>query len=104
MTVNERLIAPDDSRCAYASGRIAFDASQLALGSTGVEADATNQAAIQMDSAPSSPPDASTTQQSMWQLDLSGLRASRWFGCERLRTGAVAVISNVSYGSANSPA
>ena len=53
-------IIPSDA----VSGQIiGFDASQLALGSTGVEADASNQAAIQMDSAPSSPPDASAPQQ-----------------------------------------
>jgi hypothetical protein len=37
-------------------------------------------------------------------MNLAGLRATRYWGAERLRTAAVSVISNVNYGSANSPA
>jgi len=86
------------------SGQIvAFDATQVAAGSNGIELDSSNQVAIQVDSAPDSPPLASTPQTSFWQNNLTGLRATRYFGCERLRTSAVAVV-NTSYGSANSPA
>ena len=83
---------------------IAFDASQLAMGSTGIELDASDRASVQMDTAPDSPPSASTNMVSLWQMNMAGLRATRYFGCERLRTTAVAAISNVSWGSSNSPA
>ena len=83
---------------------IAFDASQLAMGSTGLEIDASNWASVQMDTAPDSPPSASSNMVSLWQLNQTGLRATRYFGCERLRSTAVSAISNVSWGSANSPA
>jgi HK97 family phage major capsid protein len=83
---------------------IAFDATQIAAGSTGIELDASGQATLQMDSAPDSPPTASTNMLSLWQTNNSALRATRYFGCERLRTTAVSVISSVNYGSANSPA
>lgn len=82
---------------------VAFDATQIAAGSTGVELDASNQAAIQLDSAPDSPPTASTPQTSLWQNNLAGLRATRYFGCERLRLAAVTV-TNTSWGTGNSPA
>jgi len=82
---------------------IGFDAAQIA-GSTGtVEPDASNQAAIQADTAPDSPPAGTTPIISFWQSNQTGLRAHRWFGCERLRSTAVSVINNVNY-SANSPA
>ena len=83
---------------------VGFDASQLAMASQGIELDSSNQASIQLDSAPDSPPSASTSYVSTWQMNWLGLRATRYWGAERLRTGAVSVISNVSYGSANSPA
>lgn len=83
---------------------IGFDASQLVMSSTGIELDASNQANIQMDTTPDSPPSASSNYTSMWQLNQTGLRATRWFGCERLRSTAVGVITGVAYGSANSPA
>lgn len=94
-------IIPSDA----VSGQIiAFDATQIAMGSITIEIDSSNQAAIQMDSTPDSPPTASTNLVSLFQSNQTGLRAHRWFGCERLRTAAVSVISGVSYGSANSPA
>ena len=94
-------IIPSD---AVSGQLIAFDSSQLAMASNGIELDASNQASIQMDSVPDSPPSASTPATSFWQMNFTGLRATRYWGTERLRTTAVSVISNVSYGSANSPA
>ena len=95
------IIIPTDAL----SGQIvAFDAGQIAAASEGIELDFSNHLAIQMDSQPDSPPSASTPATSFWQNNLTGLRCTRYFGCERLRTGAVNVIGSVSYGSANSPA
>ena len=95
------VVVPTD---ALSGQIIAFDASQIAAGSTGVELDGSGQATIQMNDAPDSPPTSSTNMVSLWHNNMSALRATRYFGCERLRTTAVAVISSVSYGSGNSPA
>jgi hypothetical protein len=83
---------------------IGVDASQIAAASGSIELDGTGEATVQMDSAPDSPPTAATNVISFWQMNLAGLRATRYWGAERLRTGAVAVISGVNYGSTNSPA
>jgi len=82
---------------------IAVDSSQIAAAGGTVELDSSGVATVQMDSAPDSPPSATTNLISFWQMNLTGLRATRYWGAERLRTGAVSVISNVAY-SANSPA
>jgi len=82
---------------------IAVDASQIAAAGGTVELDSSGAATVQMDGAPDSPPSAATNLISFWQMNLAGLRATRYWGAERLRTGAVSVISNVAYGG-NSPA
>jgi hypothetical protein len=82
---------------------IAVDASQIVAAGGTVELDGSGVASVQMDSAPDSPPTAATNFLSFWQMNLAGLRATRYWGAERLRTGAVSVISNVAY-SGNSPA
>jgi hypothetical protein len=82
---------------------IAVDASQIAAAGGTVELDGSGVATVQMDSAPDSPPTAAANVTSFWQMNLAGLRATRYWGAERLRSTAVSVISNVSY-SGNSPA
>lgn len=79
---------------------VCFDAAQLAANGGTTELDASNQAAIQMDSAPDSPPSASTTITPFWPNNVTGLRAVRWFGIERLGSAAVSKVIGV----ANSPA
>jgi HK97 family phage major capsid protein len=59
--------------------------------------DASNQASVQMDSAPDSPPTASTTLVSLWQMNMTGLRAERWINWKKRRSGAVAYIQNAAY-------
>jgi HK97 family phage major capsid protein/HK97 family phage prohead protease len=59
--------------------------------------DASNQASIQMDSAPDSPPSSSTTLISLWQMNMTGLRAERWINWQKRRTSAVAYIQNAKY-------
>jgi hypothetical protein len=82
---------------------VAFDATQIAMNSASIEIEGSDAATIQMDTAPDSPPSPSTPAVSFFQNNLTGLRATRYFGAERLRAGAVSVISGVSYGGANSP-
>jgi HK97 family phage major capsid protein/HK97 family phage prohead protease len=59
--------------------------------------DASNQASIQLDSAPDSPPGASTAYISMWQMNMTGLRAERWINWLKRRTGVVQFISSALY-------
>ena len=59
--------------------------------------DASREASVQMDTAPDSPPTAATTMVSLWQLNMTGLRAERWINWKKRRPQAVAWISNAKY-------
>lgn len=59
--------------------------------------DASNQASVNMDSAPDSPPSASTILVSLWQMNMTGLRAERWINWLKARSTAVGYISNANY-------
>lgn len=59
--------------------------------------DASNQASVQMDTAPDSPPTASTNMVSLWQMNMTGLRAERWINWLKRRSTAVGYISNANY-------
>jgi hypothetical protein len=86
------------------SGQIVgVDANQIAAANGTIELDGTGEATVQLDSTPDSPATGTMSITSFWQMNLTGLRAIRYWDAERLRVGAVAVIGNVSY-SGNSPA
>jgi hypothetical protein len=72
----------------------AFDASQIAANGGTIELDASSEATVQLSDTPDSPPTASTNVQSFFQLNLTGLRATRYWGAERLNTRAVAVLTS----------
>jgi HK97 family phage major capsid protein/HK97 family phage prohead protease len=59
--------------------------------------DASNQASVQMDTAPDSPPTASTALISLWQMNFTALRAERWINWKKRRSTAVAFIQNAKY-------
>lgn len=59
--------------------------------------DASNQASIQLDSAPDSPPGASTAYISMWQMNMTALRAERWINWVKRRTGVAQFIQSALY-------
>jgi HK97 family phage major capsid protein/HK97 family phage prohead protease len=59
--------------------------------------DASNQASVQMDTAPDSPPTASTALISLWQMNFVGLKAERWINWLKRRSTAVGYISNANY-------
>jgi len=73
------------------------DASQVAAASEGLVLDSSTEANIVMDTAPDSPPIASSAYISTWQLNLVALRAERYIGAKLLRSDAVAKITNVGY-------
>jgi len=82
---------------------VLVDANQVAASAGTVELSASNQAALEFQTTPSSPPVASELIQSLWQQNMTGLRALRYFGAELLRTTACAVVNNLNY-TGNSPA
>ena len=59
--------------------------------------DASNQASVQMDTAPDSPPSASSAYVSLWQMNYVGLRAERWINWKKRRSTAVGYIQNAKY-------
>lgn len=59
----------------------------------GVTIDVSREASVQMDSAPDSPPLATTILTSLWQNNLVGLRAERFINWKSSRTGAVQLVN-----------
>lgn len=57
-----------------------------------VTIDASNQASIQMESTPDSPPTGSTLFQSLWQANMTALRAERFINWKKRRSTAVGYI------------
>jgi len=81
---------------------ILIDAAQIAAAALPIELDTTDQATIQMDTAPDSPPTSTSNVVSLWQMNETALRCTRYIAAERLRDTAVAIVSNVT-GLGNSP-
>jgi len=63
----------------------------------GVTIDASREASLQMDTAPDSPPTASTNMLSLWQTNHVGLRAERFINWAKARTTSVQFIQNAKY-------
>jgi HK97 family phage prohead protease len=59
--------------------------------------DASDQASLEMNSSPESPPTASTAYVSMFQLNAVALRAEIWINWLKRRSTAVAYIANANY-------
>lgn len=66
----------------------------------GVTLDASREASLQMDSAPTDPPTATTVMISLWQMNMIGLRAERFINWKRRRDAAVSYIDSANYGDA----
>lgn len=77
---------------------ILVDAAQVAAASETVTLSASDQASVQMeDAALDSLPTASTSIVSLWQNDMIGLRAERFFSATKLTTTGVCVVTGVAY-------
>lgn len=88
------------SQFADTAGEYIFmiNASDIYVGDEGgVTVDMSDQASVQMDSAPDNPTTASTVLVSLWQRNLVGFRAERTISWSKRRSSAVAVISGVAY-------
>jgi hypothetical protein len=73
------------------------DAQQVAAASETIQLSATNEAIISMDTAPDSPAAAGTVMTSLWQNNLTGLKAERFFGVQKLTTTGVVVLTGIAY-------
>jgi HK97 family phage major capsid protein len=76
---------------------ILADAIQIAAASETITLSSANEATLEMDTVPTSPPTASTAYVSLWQMNWRALRAERWFGAVKLSTTGVCVITSVNW-------
>jgi HK97 family phage major capsid protein/HK97 family phage prohead protease len=77
---------------------ILLSAREILLADDGqVTVDASREASLQMETAPDSPPTASTLYQSLWQTNSVGIRAERFINWVKRRSTAVSYISNAVY-------
>ena len=76
---------------------ILIDAAEIFMNEAGIELDATQQATVEMSSAPDSPMVASTILTSLWQNNLAAVKATRFIRWKPRRPGAVAMLTGVSY-------
>lgn len=81
---------------------VLVDAQQVAAASETIQLEAAREAAVQMDSAPDSPPSGTTNFLSLWQTNHVGLRAERFFGATKLTSSGAAVLTGANY-SGDSP-
>lgn len=92
---------PDAADSAGGSRIILAKPSEILLADDGqVMLDVSREASLEMDSAPTNPPTASTVMRSLWQMNLIGIRAERFINWKKRRAQAVAYIDNVLYGDA----
>jgi HK97 family phage major capsid protein/HK97 family phage prohead protease len=63
----------------------------------GIEIDASQEASLQMDSAPASPADATTVYVSLWQTNTVGLRAERFVNWAKANANAVKYLTAAAY-------
>jgi hypothetical protein len=61
--------------------------------------DASAEGMLQMDTAPTDPPTAATVLTSLFQTNARAIRAEAWFGVERVRPTAVAILTDLAWGA-----
>jgi hypothetical protein len=77
---------------------IALDASQILYSDDGgLDVDVSRSATVQVDSAPTDPTVAATVLLSLFQLNMVGLKITRFATWKRVRAGAVYYISGAAY-------
>ena len=81
---------------------ILVDTQQVAAASETIQLAVATHAVVQLDTSPNSPVSGSTVLTSLWQHNLTGLKAERVFGCQKLTTTGVCVLTGASY-TGNSP-
>ena len=76
---------------------IALQPSLVLFADGGIEIDASQEASLQMDSAPASPADATTVYVSLWQTNTVGLRAERFVNWNKANANAVKYLTAANY-------
>jgi hypothetical protein len=76
---------------------ILVDAQQVAAASETIQLAVATHAVVQLDTSPDSPVSESTALTSLWQQNLTGLKAERLFGSQKLTTTGVCVLSGANY-------
>jgi hypothetical protein len=71
------------------------DASQLAVAQEGFRLEQSNQASIQLNTTPDSPTTGSTVMTSLWQANMSAIRAERYVGLALIRSDCAAKITGI---------
>jgi HK97 family phage major capsid protein len=80
---------------ATAGEMILVDASQLAVAQEGFKLDTSNQATISLNTAPDSPQTLTTSYTSLWQANMSAIRAERYVGLVLTRSDCAAKITGI---------
>ncbi len=76
---------------------IALQPSLILYADGGIEIDASQEASLQMDSAPASPADATTVYVSLWQTNSVGLRAERFVNWAKANANAVKYLTATAW-------
>jgi HK97 family phage major capsid protein/HK97 family phage prohead protease len=76
---------------------IALQPSLILYADGGIEIDASQEASLQMDSAPASPADATTVYVSLWQTNTVGLRAERFVNWNKANPNAVKYLTATAW-------
>lgn len=96
--VTSENIPPTGGSAANGYPIILVNAGDILLADDGqVTLDASREASLQMDSAPDSPPSASTTMISLWQQNMIAIKAERYINWAKRRATSVAMISGAKY-------
>ena len=74
---------------------ILVDASQLAVAQEGMRLDTSTQATISLNTTPDSPQSAATNYTSLWQNNMSAIRAERYVGLALIRSDCAAKITGI---------
>jgi HK97 family phage major capsid protein len=76
---------------------IALQPALILYADGGIEIDASQEASLQMDSAPMSPADATTVYVSLWQTNSVGLRAERFVNWQKANANAVKYLTATAW-------
>ena len=76
---------------------ILADASGIAAAAEAFRVDSSGITSVQMDTAPDSPPTASTNMLNLWTQNLAAVRVERYFGAKVVRSNSVAKITGATW-------
>lgn len=88
---------PADSNSPSEKMIVAIDAAEVFLNDDGIELAASENALLEMSTAPDSPRTASTTLVSLWQQNLVAVSVRRYIRWQRRREGSVAILTGVPF-------